>query len=103
MAQPTGDCQMSETIRELESILRERCRTRPEGSYSTELFSDKELLQRKLMEEAFETCIELGRPVVNRQRVTSEAADLLFHLLVGLVGADVSFEDVINELGERRR
>lgn len=103
MAQPTRDFQMSETIRELESILRERCRTRPEGSYSTELFSDKELLQRKLMEEAFETCIELGRPVVNRQRVTSEAADLLFHLLVGLVGADVSFEDVINELGERRR
>lgn len=103
MTQPTRDFKMSETISELESILRERCRTRPEGSYSTELFSDKELLQRKLMEEAFETCLELGRPVVDRQRITSEAADLLFHLLVGLVGVDVSFEDVINELGERRR
>lgn len=103
MTQPTRDSKMSEIISELESILRERCRTRPEGSYSTELFSDKELLQRKLMEEAFETCLELGRPVVDRQRITSEAADLLFHLLVGLVGVDVSFEDVINELGERRR
>ena len=90
-------------INELESILRERYRTRPEGSYSTELFSDKELLQRKLMEEAFETCLELGRPVVDQQRITSEATDLLFHLLVGLVRVDVSFEDVINELGGRRR
>ena len=103
MAQSTKNFERSEIISDLEIILRERCRTRPEGSYSTKLFSDKELLQRKLMEEAFETCLELGQPVVDRQRITSEAADLLFHLLVGLVGVDVSLEDVINELGERRR
>ena len=55
------------------------------------------------MEEAFEVCLELGRPRARPERVVSEAADLVFHLLVGLVDSDVSFEAVVDELARRRR
>ena len=58
--------------------------------------------QRKIMEEAFETCLELGKPEVSHERLVSEAADLVFHLTVGLVSADASFDEVLAELDRRR-
>lgn len=91
------------TIEQLESVLRERRRERPEGSYSAALFADVELIQRKIMEEAFETSLELGRAEPDADRVTSEAADLVYHLLVGLVARDVPFDAVLDELDRRRR
>lgn len=91
------------TIQELEAVLQDRRRQPPEGSYSATLFADPELVQRKIMEEAFEVCLELGRTKRDPERVTSEAADLVFHLLAGLVAADVSFDDVLDELARRRR
>ena len=53
------------------------------------------------MEEAFETCLELGRAPRDPDRVASEAADLVFHLVVGLVDADVPFAAVLAELDRR--
>lgn len=94
---------MDNVIDDLEALLRLRRDERPSGSYSTELFSDADRLMRKIMEEAFEVCLELGRPAADRQRVAEEAADLVFHLLVGLVSVDVSFEDVQQMLARRRR
>lgn len=92
-------------LAELEAVLRDRLRTRPSGSYSVRLLSDVEAVQRKIVEEAFEVCLELGRAGrddFSRERVAAEAADLLFHLLAGLVGAGVPFEDVLGELARRR-
>jgi phosphoribosyl-ATP pyrophosphohydrolase len=88
---------------DLESVLQERARSRPEGSYTVDLLSDPERVQRKIMEEAFEVCLELGAAEVDRRRAASEAADLVFHLLAGLVGAGVAWEDVLAELADRRR
>lgn len=93
---------MSPVISELEDVLQQRNHQRPPGSYTTTLFDDRERLQRKIMEEAFETCLELGRPAVDDERLVAEAADLMFHLLVGLVGSGLSMDDVVAEL-ERRR
>ena len=90
-----------DVIERLESVLRDRRATRPEGSYSARLFADPELVQRKVMEEAFETCLELGRAPRDPDRVASEAADLVFHLVVGLVDADVPFAAVLAELDRR--
>ena len=90
------------TIRELEAVLRQRAADRPAGSYTATLLADRERLQRKIMEEAFETCLELGRAEVDDARVVSEAADLLYHLLVGLVACGLSLDDVIAELARRR-
>ena len=55
------------------------------------------------MEEAFEVCLELGRAERDEERIVAEAADLVFHLLVGLVGCDVTFDAVLAELARRRR
>jgi len=74
----------------------------PAGSYSVTLLRDPERAQRKIMEEAFELCLELGRPAVDPQRTAEEAADLLFHVLAGLAGARVPLAAVLAEL-ERRR
>ena len=97
------DRDMAGTVQDLEEVLRERRAQRPPGSYSAELFNDPELVQRKIMEEAFELCLEMGRVARDRERIAAEAADLVFHLLVGLVGCDVAFDTVLAELARRRR
>ena len=94
---------MSDVLAEIEEVLRARMAERPGGSYSVRLFEDHDKLQRKVMEEAFELCLELGRATPNRERVAAEAADLLFHTLVGLVTTGVSLDDVLAELRARRR
>jgi phosphoribosyl-ATP pyrophosphohydrolase len=94
---------MQATVMELEDVLRDRRARRPSSSYSAQLFDDPEQIQRKIMEEAFEVCLELGRSERDPERVVSEAADLVFHLLVGLVDSEVSFEAVVDELARRRR
>lgn len=94
---------MSEPLDELEALLRSRRQELPAGSYSSELFSDPDRVLRKIMEEAFEVCLELGRPTPDQGRVAEEAADLVFHLLVGLVSAGVSMADVRRVLKDRRR
>jgi phosphoribosyl-ATP pyrophosphohydrolase len=94
---------MPDTLHELEQILLSRKELRPEGSYSAELFVDHERLMRKVMEEAFEVCLELGRAPIRPGAVAAEAADLIYHLLAGLVSVDVSLDDVLAVLAERRR
>ena len=94
---------MPEPLRELERVLHRRREGAPDGSYSAGLLADRERLQRKIMEEAFEVCLELGRGDVDRARVAEEAADLVFHLMVGLTGAGVDLSDVEDVLEARRR
>jgi phosphoribosyl-ATP pyrophosphohydrolase len=91
---------------ELEGLLRTRRDDPPAGgSYSADLLRDPERAERKIMEEALEVCLELARVGEERRpdRIASEAADLVFHLLVGLVGAGVPFSAVLDELAARRR
>lgn len=73
------------------------------GSYSSGLVADPVLATRKVMEEAYELSLELTRPEVDRARAAAEAADLLFHVLAGMVGARVPLADVLRELEARRR
>jgi phosphoribosyl-ATP pyrophosphohydrolase len=90
-------------ISDLEAVLRSRRDAPPLGSYTAELLADPERIQRKVMEEAFEVCLELGRPEVDRARVAEEAADVVYHLMVGLVGVDVPWADVVAVLEERAK
>ena len=86
---------MTDTLHELEQTLVSRRELRPAGSYSAELFADHERLMRKVMEEAFEVCLELGRAEPDHAAVAAEAADLVYHLLAGLVSVDVSLDSVL--------
>lgn len=89
-------------LTDLEAVLRDRKAHPPPGSYSATLLADPERASRKIMEESYELCLELTRSEVDPHRTASEAADLFFHVLAGLVGAGVAVEDVMAELAQRR-
>lgn len=94
---------MGVILEELEDVLRSRRTAQPGESYTAQLLADPELVQRKIMEEAFETCLEIARAGNDAEATAREAADLVYHLLVGLVSVDVPFADVLAVLEERRR
>lgn len=55
----------------------------------------------KIAEESAELCAELLAPVRDPKRVVSEAADVIFHLLVGLAESGVGLDEVQAELARR--
>ena len=83
------------------AVIDERARTRPEGSYTTKLLGDENLRLKKLGEETAELVAGLARG--DRARIPEEAADLIYHLLAALRGADVQLAAVVAALESRRR
>ena len=72
----------------------------PESSWTAKLLAKgPEKCAEKFGEEAVEAIIEAVKG--DRARLTSEAADVVYHLLVMLASRDVSLSDVLGEL-ERR-
>ena len=72
----------------------------PESSWTAKLLSKgPEKCAEKFGEEAVEAIIEAVKG--DRARLTSEAADVLYHLLVMLAARDVTLDQVLAEL-ERR-
>ena len=72
----------------------------PESSWTAKLLAKgPEKCAEKFGEEAVEAIIEAVKG--DKAGLTSEAADVLYHLLVMLAARDVSLEDVLAEL-ERR-
>ncbi|MDO5704655.1 MAG: phosphoribosyl-ATP diphosphatase [Paracoccus sp. (in: a-proteobacteria)] len=72
----------------------------PDESWTAKLLSKgPEKCAEKFGEEAIEAVIEAVRG--DRERLTAEAADVIYHLLVMLAARDVTLADVLAEL-ERR-
>jgi phosphoribosyl-ATP pyrophosphohydrolase len=72
----------------------------PASSWTAKLLSQgPEKAAEKFGEEAIEAVIEAVRG--DRERLTAEAADVLYHLLVMLTARDIALADVLSEL-ERR-
>ena len=72
----------------------------PDGSYTASLLGKgPEKCAEKFGEEAVEAVIEAVRG--DRARLTAEAADVLYHLLVMLATRDVALDDVLAELARR--
>ena len=72
----------------------------PDTSWTAALLAKgPEKCAEKFGEEAVEAIIEAVKG--DREKLTSEAADVLYHLLVMLAARDVSLADVLAEL-ERR-
>ena len=89
-------------IGELQSVIQQRHREMPEGSYTTKLFTKgvKKIAQ-KVGEEAVETVIEAVAN--NNTDVVYEASDLIYHLLVLLENQGLSIADLEEELAERHK
>jgi phosphoribosyl-ATP pyrophosphohydrolase len=91
---------MTGTLDQLESTTAARRAADPSTSYVAALFAKgMPKIAQKLGEEAVETVI--AAMAGDRHGVTSEAADLLFHLMVLLGEAGVPFADVLAELDRR--
>lgn len=72
----------------------------PDSSWTARLLAEgPEKAARKFGEEAVEAVIEAVGG--DRERLTAEAADVLYHLLVMLAARDIALGDVLTEL-ERR-
>jgi phosphoribosyl-ATP pyrophosphohydrolase len=90
------------TIHDLEKRVRERATASAEESYTRKLL-DRGVAQcaKKLSEEAVETVIAAVSE--DKTRLTAEAADLIYHLLVVLHARGISFAEVEAALAERTR
>ncbi len=93
---------MSATIERLAAVIAERrAHPRPD-SYTCELLAGgPPLAARKVGEEAVETVVAALSE--DDGRLTEEAADLVYHLLVLLVSRGLSWSDIEVELDKRAR
>ncbi len=83
----------------LEATIRERLNGDPASSYVAHLASKGTAhIAQKVGEEASEVVIAA---LIEPDKLTSEAADLVFHLLVLLADRGLSLDDVRGELARR--
>ncbi|OBZ70126.1 Histidine biosynthesis trifunctional protein [Grifola frondosa] len=70
----------------------------PEGSYTSRLFNDPNLLRAKIMEEADELC-----SAESKEEVSFEAADLFYFALARCVRAGVGIADIERSLDKKAK
>ena len=71
-----------------------------ENSYTSSLLTNKNLLAKKIGEESIEVILEYLDN--NKDKTIKESADLLYHLCVMWISADIKPVDVWNELHKRK-
>lgn len=86
-------------LKELEELVKNRKKSRPEDSYTADLFrKGSEEIRKKVGEEAVEVVVS-----PNEEAMVAETADLLYHLLVLLRDRGIELGEVMAELEERRK
>jgi phosphoribosyl-ATP pyrophosphohydrolase len=89
------------TLDDLFATIAARKTADPDSSWTAKLLSKgPEKCAEKFGEEAIEAIIEAAKG--NRDGLTSEAADVLYHLLVMLAASNVSLDEVMTELANRQ-
>ena len=85
---------------DLEKIIDQREKERPEGAYTTYLFTEGvDKILKKVGEEASEVIIAAKNR--DQDELKWEASDLLYHLLVLLREQELPFKEILNVLQER--
>ena len=88
------------TLHDLAATVMARRGADPDSSWTAKLLSKgPEQCAEKFGEEAIEAIVEAVKG--DRERLTSEAADVLYHLLVMLAARDVTLAEVEAELARR--
>ena len=88
------------SLSDLESIVAERSKASPEQSWTAKLVAaGQPKAAKKLGEEAIEAV--MAAVTGDRDNLTYEAADVLYHLLVVLKIAEIPLENVMTELARR--
>ncbi|GAB6991887.1 bifunctional phosphoribosyl-AMP cyclohydrolase/phosphoribosyl-ATP diphosphatase HisIE [Paenibacillus pini] len=99
-ATDTGERHRFAVLEELEQVIAEREKDRPEGAYTTYLF-DKgvDKILKKVGEEASETIIAAKNK--DNAELRLEVSDLIYHLLVLLQERKLPLDDIMAELDRR--
>mgnify|MGYP002779076844 FL=1 len=88
------------TLEKLASTIAARKGADPDTSWTAKLLAmGPEKCAAKFGEEAVEAVIEAVKG--DRARLTAEAADVIYHLLVMLAARNLTLDDVLAELGRR--
>lgn len=101
-----GEAATFGALQRLEETILSRRDLRPEGSYTVSLLDGGvEAIGRKVVEEAVEVVLAAkdnagGWPY---QRISEEAADLIYHLLVLLAERRIEWNSVLETLDQRAR
>ena len=89
------------TLQDLADLIAARKDADPDSSWTAKLLSKgPEKCAEKFGEEAIEAIIEAVKG--DNDKLTSEAADVLYHLLVMLTARSVTLEAVMDELARRQ-
>ncbi len=88
-------------LHDLATTIEARKGSDPDSSWTAKLLAKgPEKCAEKFGEEAIEAIIEAAKG--DREKLTSEAADVLYHLLVMLAARDVALDDVLDVLAKRQ-
>ncbi|MEW2917661.1 phosphoribosyl-ATP diphosphatase [Ruegeria sp. ANG10] len=88
-------------LHDLAATIEARKSADPDSSWTAKLLAKgPEKCAEKFGEEAVEAIIEAVKD--NKAGLTTEAADVLYHLLVMLASRDVALDDVLAELEQRQ-
>ncbi|HOJ97522.1 MAG TPA: phosphoribosyl-ATP diphosphatase [Methanospirillum sp.] len=93
----------AEILDEIWSVIEERAAHPSEESYTSKILTHRKGID-KALEKMGEECTEFIIAIKNgeKQRISEEAADVLFHFMLALKKADVSLQSVWDELVARR-
>jgi len=92
---------MNDILDELFAVILDRNLNPTPGSYTVTLLSDVDEALKKVGEEAVE--VVLAGKGQSDERLISEAADLIYHLMVLLVARGLTLDEVRAELARRRK
>ena len=88
-------------LHDLAETIEARKKAEPDSSWTAKLLAKgPEKCAEKFGEEAVEAIIEAVKG--DKEKLTAEAADVLYHLLVMLAARDVALDDVLAELSRRQ-
>lgn len=91
-----------EFLATLEEIIAERRVSKSADSYTSQLFAaGPKRIAQKVGEEAIE--VALASVSADRDETVSEAADLMYHLLVLLANQDIALSEVVASLQSRHK
>ena len=92
----------TEFLDQLSALIAARHRVMPQNSYTTSLFRDgTERIAQKVGEEGVELALACIKN--DPEEIKSEAADLLFHMMVLLEDAGITLGDVVAVLQQRHK
>lgn len=93
---------MSDVLNQLYATIESRKTNAPEGSYTAKLFAaGEDEIVKKIGEEAIEVIVAVKGQ--GNERIVSETADLVYHVMVLLASRGIAWSSIEAELARRFR